>query len=152
LWHKLHKSELKAFVITATIEPAAARKTGDAAPNPTHAREISATLWTPIKERPHPCLVREGQCVAALLACNAKIAARLSPFQSMRLDAPPTRAVLGKQMSQLVQKCSLDLGLAVLTQPRIQRDQLASIVSASRRSAEPAVPFHGDTGRDPGRA
>ena len=66
----------------------------------------------------------------------------------MRRNAAPAGAKLGEQVSQFVPQCALDLRRVMLAQTRIQRNELAAKIRASRGAEESRIPFHVDFARE----
>ena len=78
----------------------------------------------------------------ARFLANAQVPAGLSPFRSMRWNPAPAGAKLSEQMRQLVPQGAVDLGLVMLAQTRIQRNESTAKIRSSRGTEKARVPFH----------
>jgi hypothetical protein len=99
-----------------------AGQTGNDPANLADAREIVPAIRTTVNETPATPCYREGQSVAAVFVADPKILARAAPFPAMRENSPSAGAKLGQEMRKFVEKSSIDFGVALGTQERIQRN------------------------------
>jgi hypothetical protein len=87
----------------------AAGETGNRATNPSDAQEFLFAVWADVHKSRRKLFRREGQIVTTRFVRDSQIAARLSPFRSMRRDSASASAPLREQMRQLVSQRALDL-------------------------------------------
>ncbi len=92
---------------------ATARQTRNRAAKPADTGKIAAAIRTFVKKTPRAFCHGEGQIVAAFFIANAKIAASLAPFRSMRQKAAPARPKLREKMRELMTKRAIDFRFSV---------------------------------------
>ncbi len=92
---------------------ATARQTRNRAAKPADTSKIAAAIRTFVEKTPRAFCNGEGQIVAAFFIANAKIAASLAPFRSMRQKAAPARPKLGEKMCELMTKRAIDFRFSV---------------------------------------
>ncbi|HEX7517694.1 MAG TPA: hypothetical protein VF345_10470 [Chthoniobacterales bacterium] len=80
--------------------------------------------------------------MSSRLVADSQVTACLSPFGSMRSDAMTASAELCEQMGQLVPQGAVDLCRVMLAQARIQRNEFAARIRASRGAEKSRIPFH----------
>ena len=92
---------------------ATARQTRNRAAKPADTSKIAAAIRTFVEKTPRAFCHGEGQIVAAFFIANAKIAASLAPFRSMRQKAVPARPKLREKMRELMTKRAIDFRFSV---------------------------------------
>ena len=85
--------------------------------------------------------------MAARFIRDAQIVAGFPPLDAMGRDAATPGSELRQQMRQLVAEGAIDLGGIMLSQARVQRDDLAARISASGRAEKSGIPFDADFAR-----
>jgi hypothetical protein len=98
---------------------ATARQTRNRAANSARASKIAAAIRTFVKKTPRAFCNRERQIVAASFIADAKIAASLAPFRSMRQKTAPAGPKLREKMCELMTKSAIDFRFSVLSKSRI---------------------------------
>ena len=83
------------------------------AANPADPGKIAAAIRTLVKKTPRAFPNGKGQIMAAFFIANAKIAASLAPFRSMRQNATPAGPKLREKMRELMTKRAIDFRLSV---------------------------------------
>ena len=83
--------------------------------NPADTSKIAAAIRTLVKKTPRTFHNREGQIVAAFFIANAKIAASLAPFRSMRQNATPASPKLREKMCEFMTKRAIDFRFSVFS-------------------------------------
>ena len=101
---------------------ATARQTRNRAANPADTSKIAAAIRTFVEKTPRAFCRGEGQIVAAFFIANAKIAASLAPFRSMRQKAALAGPKLREKMRELMTKRAIDFRFSVFSKSWIQRN------------------------------
>jgi len=101
---------------------ATARQTRNRAANPADTSKVTTATRTFVKKTPRAFCNGEGQIVAAFFIANAKIAASLAPFKSMRQKAAPAGPKLREEMRELMTKRAINFHFSVFRKSWIQRN------------------------------
>lgn len=121
-----HKAELRLGVKSSAVKFAAAFQARDGPLDRPNPGEILAAARTTIEEPPRPLFHRKREGVATLFVRDAKVATGFSPLRPMRWDASSAGAELGEEMGQFMAQGAIDLRSIMLTQARVQRDQVSA--------------------------
>lgn len=143
-----HELQPESRVEFSAIMRAAARQTRNRAANPADPSKIAAAIRTFVKKTPRAFCNGERQIVAAFFIANAKIAASLVPFGSMRQKAAPTHPKLREKMCELMTKRAIDFRFSVFRKAWVQRNQLGAIICAAGTTFQARVPFDTNEARD----
>ena len=102
-----------------------------------HERATRAAVGVRTRQLP----TGQRQVVAAALAGDAQVRARLPPFRPVRRDPPATRTLVSQKMRQFATQRPVDL-VGEFLEPGIERHLRLRIARQTGRRGQPPVPAH----------
>lgn len=78
--------------------------------------------------------------MTALLVRDAEIAARLTPFRTVRRNAAPAATRVRDEVGKLMAQGAIDLGFAMRAEEGIQSNDVAMEIRAPGRGPQPRTP------------
>jgi hypothetical protein len=130
-------------MVFSIVVPAAAFEAGDPAFHRLDTRESSATFATGVEKFSFEADALEREIVTPGFVGDAKIAASLTPLETMRSDRAAAGAELGKKVGEFVPQRSLHFGRRDFDELGVKRDCLGAPAGESGCGPEPGIPLDG---------
>jgi len=136
----LHLYKAEALVVATAGVGAAALEAGNGAAEWSDALVIAAALGAAVAVTDALAAAREGEIVAALFIDEAEIAACLTPFRAVGLDAPAAGAGAGDEVGELVAEGFVHFFDAELDQARVHSHETLGVIRLAGGGAKAWMP------------